>query len=119
MMRVLVQTVAGDGTAFLAAMGTVMTKELAAGEKMVVDTHSLVAWSDTVTLDIRSNGGLCTCCCGGEGMFSTVLIGPGTVFFQSTSLQKFKTALRTQAAQRNGGGGGGGFGGPAVEEISR
>jgi len=115
-MPSLAQTVSGDGTAFLAAMGTIMTKELAAGEKMIVDTHSLVAWSDTATLDIRRNGGLCTCCFSGEGMFSTVLVGPGTVYFQSMSYQKFKNALMVRGGQ---GGGGVGGGGPASEEISR
>ena len=43
------QTVQGDGTAFLAAMGTLMKKELAPGEVFVIDTNSLVAWDKTAT----------------------------------------------------------------------
>lgn len=101
-----------------------MTKELAAGEKILIDTNSLVAWSDTIQLDIRAAGGCCTCCCGGEGLFNTVraaralppascnaarhrppppsippasctqvLVGPGTIYVQSMSLEKFKRAL--------------------------
>ena len=46
-------------------MGTIMTKELAEGEKIVVDTNSLVAWDSNVKLDVRLAGGFCTVCCGG------------------------------------------------------
>jgi len=94
------QTVSGSGTAFMAAMGTLMTKELAPGETILVDTGSLVAWSESVVMDIRMAGGLCTCCCGGEGLFNTTLTGPGTVYFQSMSFEKFKRAL-TIAVQQN------------------
>jgi len=92
------QTVSGDGTAFLQAMGTIMTKELGPGEKIIVDTDSVVAWSDTIDLTIRRAGGCCTCCCGGEGAFNTVLTGPGQVYFQSMSWMKFKTALSVAVA---------------------
>ena len=44
------QVVRGDGTAFLAAMGTLMTKELAAGERIKVDTDSVVAWTENAEL---------------------------------------------------------------------
>ena len=111
------QTVGGQGTAFVAAMGTIMTKELAPGEKIIVDTHSLVVWSDTVKMDIRLTGGCCTCCCAGEGMFNTVLEGPGTVYFQSLSIQKFKRALQVQAAQQ--GGEGAAAGGPDNDSMAR
>jgi uncharacterized protein (AIM24 family) len=124
------QTLGGEGTAFVAAMGTLMTKELGPGETIIVDTHSLVAWSETVTLDIRTAGGLCTCCCGGEGMFNTTLTGPGVVYFQSMSFQKFKAALQltVQANNARGGAAAGGAagafaamgGGPSgVEEMER
>lgn len=110
------QTLLGNGTAFIAAMGTIMTKELSAGEKIVVDTHSLIAWSESVKMDIRLAGGCCTCLCAGEGMFNTVLEGPGTVYFQSMSFDKFKAALSVQAQQNSQGGGGGG---PDSLEMSR
>ena len=100
------QSIQGDGTAFIAAMGTLMTKELAAGEKLVIDTNSLVAWSENVKLDVRLAGGCCTICCGGEGLFNTVLEGPGTIYVQSMSYEKFKHAMTVfvQQEQKKKGG---------------
>jgi uncharacterized protein (AIM24 family) len=44
-----------------------MTKVLGAGEKIVVDQDSVLAWASTVTLTFRRAGSCCTMCCGGEG----------------------------------------------------
>ena len=57
----------GTGTAFLEGHGTIMTKMLAAGEKIVVDQESVLAWADGVKLNFRTAGGCCTMCCSGEG----------------------------------------------------
>ena len=77
-----------------------------------------MAWEESAKLGIRTAGGCCTCCCGGEGMFNTTLTGPGKVVFQSMSIEKFKAALSI-AAQQNQGGEGGGGGAPDNAEISR
>jgi len=95
----------GSGTAFLAAMGTVMTRQLKENETIIVDTTSLVAWEDTAKLSVRRAGGCLTCCCGGEGLFNTTLTGPGTVYFQSMSYEKFKAALTVHAAAAGAAGG--------------
>lgn len=73
-----------DSIAFLAAGGTLVYKHLEAGETITVDTNSVVAFEDSVTLGIIPNGRLCglTCLCGGEGLFSTTLTGPGRVYMQ-------------------------------------
>jgi uncharacterized protein (AIM24 family) len=116
------QVVNGEGDAFIAAMGTLMTKELAAGEKMLVSTDSLFAWSSTAKIDVRLTGGCCTCCCAGEGMFNTVLNGPGTIYVQSMSIEKFKKALTVYANSAGGkkGGSGGDEGAPPEgEEMER
>lgn len=92
---------------------------------MVVDTNSLVAWNESVTMDIRMAGGLATCCCGGEGMFNTVMTGPGTVYLQSMSFKKFKESLKmaiqANAAGSGAGAGTGAFSGapPSSDEMAR
>lgn len=111
------QKVHGSGMAFLSAMGTIMKKNLAAGETLVVDTNSIVAWEESVELNIRLAGGCCTICCGGEGLFNTTLTGPGDVYIQSYSRERFAAALAAIAGPKNGGGEGGA---PATaEEMER
>jgi uncharacterized protein (AIM24 family) len=87
------QELEGDGTVFIAAGGTVLTKVLASGETLIVDTHSVVAWEKTVTMGIRRTGGCCTMCFSGEGLFNTTLTGPGYVVVESMPFSKFKKAV--------------------------
>ena len=76
----------------------------------------------SVELNIRQAGGFCTCCCGGEGMFNTVMTGPGQVYVQSMSYAKFKKALMVAAqgaaAGANAGAGAAGAP-PEAEEMAR
>jgi uncharacterized protein (AIM24 family) len=71
-----------ESIAFLAAGGTLVFRQLEPNETITVDTRSVVAMEDSVTLGITSNGRFCTCLCGGEGCCSTTLTGPGKVFMQ-------------------------------------
>ena len=71
-----------NSIAFLAAGGTILYRKLEEGETVTVDTTSVLAIEDTITLGITSNGRLCTCLFGGEGCFSTTLTGPGRVYTQ-------------------------------------
>ena len=115
------QVLEGNDTAFIGAMGVLATKHLAEGETLVVDTTSVVAWQDTVTFDVKRAGGCLTCCCAGEGMFNTVLKGPGEVFVQSYSKGKFKQYAETWALAKSGAAGqlasqgGAAFGGGPVK----
>jgi uncharacterized protein (AIM24 family) len=86
------QTV-GNGTAFLAAGGTILTKELGAGEKIVVDADSIVGYKDTVQLGWQLNGGPLSWCYAGEGCCNLTMTGPGTVYIQSMSLPKYIRAV--------------------------
>lgn len=83
----------GSGLAFLNAGGTVMRKELADGEEVVVDHHSVLAFERTVTLGIRRAGGFMVCCCAGQGLFNAVLTGPGWVMLHTMSLGKLRRAI--------------------------
>ena len=89
------------GFCFLAASGTILEKELAAGEVIVVSTGCVVGFSEKVTLNVRSNGGCCTCCFSGEGLFSTTLEGPGKVILQSMPIDKIR-AMFPAARMKNG-----------------
>ena len=79
----ILQRLEGDGTAIVHAGGTIIEKDLAAGESLRVDTGCLVAFASTVDYDIQFVGGFTNALFGGEGIFLTRLTGPGKVYLQS------------------------------------
>lgn len=79
----ILQRLTGDGMAFIHAGGTIIKKELQAGEALKVDTGCLVAFSPTVDYDIQFVGGFKNALFGGEGLFFAHLTGPGVVYLQS------------------------------------
>ena len=87
-MPPIIQSVSGEGTALLNAGGTVVARSLAAGETILVDSDSVVAFTNEIKYDAKMVGDFVTCCCGGEGCFHTELSGPGTVYLQSLSYEK-------------------------------
>ena len=79
----ILQKIEGQGLAFVHAGGTVVQKELAAGETLRLDTGCLVAMEPRVNYDIQWVGGFKTALFGGEGLFFATLTGPGRVWLQS------------------------------------
>lgn len=79
----ILQKLEGDGLAFLHAGGTVVARQLEAGEVLRVDTGCLVAFESSVDYDIQSVSGIKTAIFGGEGLFFARLTGPGKVWVQS------------------------------------
>ncbi len=79
----ILQRLEGDGRAFIHAGGTVIEKDLAAGETLRVDTGCLVAFAESVEYDIKFVGGFTNALFGGEGLFLATLTGPGKVYLQS------------------------------------
>jgi uncharacterized protein (TIGR00266 family) len=78
----ILQRLNGDGLAFLHAGGMVIRKELK-GEKLLVDTGCLVAFTNQINYSIERAGNLKSMVFGGEGMFLATLQGHGTVWLQS------------------------------------
>ena len=79
----IMQRLEGDGLVFVHAGGTLLERELAAGEELHVDTGCLVALSNTVDYDVEAVGGIKSMIFGGEGVFFARLRGPGHVWLQS------------------------------------
>jgi uncharacterized protein (TIGR00266 family) len=79
----ILQRLTGQGWAFVHAGGTIMERELKAGETLRVDTGCVAAFSATVDYDINFVGGFKNALFGGEGVFLAKLTGPGTVYLQS------------------------------------
>ena len=57
------------------AMGTVITRTLNSGESLLVDTESILCFEDSVRVEIETVGSFAACCCAGENLFFTKLIG--------------------------------------------
>jgi len=93
-------TIHGNGMVFLNAGGTVLTKVLLPDEEIIVDKHGVLAFESTVTMGIRRTGGLMVCCCAGQGLFNTVLKGPGFVMIHTMALGRLRAAIG--ASQRDG-----------------
>lgn len=108
----ILQRLVGDGLAFVHAGGTVIEKNLAAGESLRVDTGCIVGFSPSVDYDIKFVGGFRNALFGGEGLFIANLTGPGKVFLQSLPLSRLadrlKSALKTQTGEKSGAAGVGG-----------
>lgn len=78
----------GQGDLFVNAYGGIVSKELAAGEKMTIDNYHLVALSEQCSYNVIKVGGLKTTILGGEGL-ATEITGPGIVYFQTKNLREF------------------------------
>lgn len=60
---------------------------------MIMDTNSVLAFAESCKLDVRRSAGIVGMFGGGEGIFNTVLTGPGLVLVQSMNEVTFREAL--------------------------
>ena len=98
----IMQKLDGDGLVFVHAGGTVVRRELAAGELLRVDTGCVVAYTAGVDFDIEYVGKVKTALFGGEGLFFARLSGPGTVWLQSLPFSRLASRVFAAAPQRGG-----------------
>ena len=98
----IMQKLEGDGLAFVHAGGTVVRRELQAGESLLVDTGCVVAYTAGVAFDIQYVGKVKTALFGGEGLFFARMAGPGTVWLQSLPFSRLASRVFAAAPQRGG-----------------
>ena len=89
----LMQKLSGQGVAFLEFDGYVKEYELQAGQQMVIDTGYLAAMTGSCSIDIQTVPGLKNMLFGGEGIFNTVLTGPGHIWLQTMPVPQLAGAL--------------------------
>lgn len=100
----IMQSLEGDGFAFLHAGGVVIEKQLRAGETLRVDTGCIVALQPSIDYDIQKVGGIKSMIFGGEGFFFAKLTGPGTIWLQSLPFSRMAGRIWASAPQTGGGG---------------
>ncbi len=98
----IMQRLDGDGQVFVHAGGTIVEKELQAGETLRVDTGCLVALTQAVQYDIEFVGKIKSALFGGEGFFFTTLRGPGHVWLQSLPFSRLAGRIWEAAPQGGG-----------------
>lgn len=98
----ILERLQGDGLAFIHAGGTIMQRELAAGETLRVDTGCIVAFQPTVAYDIQFVGKVKTALFGGEGLFFATLRGPGKIWLQSLPFSRLAGRIYAAAPQKGG-----------------
>jgi hypothetical protein len=96
------QKLEGDGLAFVHAGGTVVKRELQAGQTLMVDTGCVVAYTPNVNFEIQYVGKIKTALFGGEGLFFAKLTGPGTIWLQSLPFSRLASRVFAAAPQRGG-----------------
>lgn len=89
----IMQRLSGNGTAFVEIDGDLVEYELKAGEKIVVNTGNVAGFSVGVNMEIQQVPGLKNKLFGGEGLFNTVLTGPGTVWLQTMPISNVANAI--------------------------
>ncbi len=79
----IMQRLSGSGIAFAEIDGELIEYDLQAGQQLVVDTGYVAGFESSVSMNIQQVSGLKNKLLGGEGLFNTVLTGPGRVWLQT------------------------------------
>jgi uncharacterized protein (TIGR00266 family) len=99
----IMQKLQGDGMVFVQMGGTLVERELAAGEKLHVDTGCVAAFTPSVNFDVRRvEGGVKSMLFAGEGVFYAELTGPGHVWIQSLPFSRLAGRMLAAAGSRGG-----------------
>lgn len=89
----ILQKVSGYGTMFAEFDGHVVEYELQPGQQIVIDTGHLAAMTTSCQMDIQTIRGVKNIVFGGEGLFNTVITGPGRVWLQTMPASNVAGAL--------------------------
>ncbi|SHM63117.1 TIGR00266 family protein [Anaerosporobacter mobilis DSM 15930] len=90
----IMQRLSGRGKAFIEMDGHMVEYNLGAGQSIVIDTGYLAAMDATCSMDIQTVPGVKNMLFGGEGIFNTVVTGPGRVILQTMPISNVATSLR-------------------------
>ncbi len=90
----IMQKLTGNGIAFAEVDGELVEYTLAPGEQLVVDTGYVMGFELSVSMDIQQVKGLKNIVLGGEGLFNTVLTGPGKIWLQTMPISGVAAAIQ-------------------------
>jgi uncharacterized protein (TIGR00266 family) len=89
----IMQKFSGEGIVFTEIDGSNKEFDLKEGEKLILSTGYLVTMDDTCQIDVQTIKGMKNIFLGGEGIFHTVITGPGHVVVQTMPLAKLSNSI--------------------------
>lgn len=89
----IMQRLSGNGTAFVEIDGDLVEYELRDGERIIVNTGNVAGFTSNVKMEIQQVPGLKNKLFGGEGLFNTVLTGPGRIWLQTMPISNVANAI--------------------------
>lgn len=90
----IMQKLTGNGIAFAEVDGELVEYTLAPGEQLVVDTGYVMGFELSVSMNIQQVKGLKNMVLGGEGLFNTILTGPGKIWLQTMPISGVAAAIQ-------------------------
>ena len=97
----IMQKLSGRGLAFVEIDGSAVEYRLEAGQRLIVDTGNVAMVDSSVSIDIQRVKGAKNILFGGEGLFNTVLTGPGVVVLQTMPINRFATAIASMLPSKD------------------
>ena len=79
----LMRRVTGNGIVFLEIDGSAHEYDIPAGDCKIIDTGYVAAMTESCRMEVKTISGVTNVLFGGEGLFNTVVYGPGKVTLQS------------------------------------
>lgn len=89
----IMQKLSGNGTAFIEIDGSTIEYNLEPDQQMLIDTGYLAMMDATVKMEIQKIKGLKNVMLGGEGLFNTLVTGPGRVVIQTMPISGFASFI--------------------------
>lgn len=97
----VMQKLTGSGIAFAEIDGDLVEYQLAPGQQMIVDTGNVAGFEETVKIDAQMVKGAKNIVFGGEGLFNTVLTGPGRIWLQTMPVSNLAAAIAPMVSSGN------------------
>lgn len=89
----VMQKLSGRGVAFIEIDGSAMEYTLQPGQQLIVDTGYVAMMDASCKMDIQMVPGLKNMFFGGEGLFNTVITGPGRVLVQTMPISNIAASV--------------------------
>ena len=97
----IMQKLSGNGLAFIEIDGSTIEYNLESGQQMLIDTGYLAMMDATVKMEIQRVKGVKNMLLGGEGLFNTLVTGPGRVVIQTMPISGFEQLIANLIPKKN------------------